>query len=522
MGRRSYALAGAVSGAVVVALVSACTTGGGSGSDSGSAQGAKLASKITIGLSGTPTTLDPFGLVSPPGTYFYHEVYDGLTAFSPGGTLTPGLATSWTSSDDTTWKFTLRTTAQFSNGEKVTASGVKSDLDYLRSHLTEPDSAEVAAIASIAAPSPGTLVITTSGPDPILLSQLTAVPIPAPKAFAANPAAFASKAIGTGPYEVSSYSSAQSLNLSAAPHSWRGKPKTAAIDFISIPDPATRVAALKSGQIDVAQNIGPDDIAGLRTAGDTVKEIRRGQIQQVMFEAATHPGSPINKLPVRLALNYAIDAPTIIKTVLGGAFTPSFGQTVAPGAVGYNPNVTAYPYDPAKAKQMLAAAGYPHGFTVSLEETTGAFPNDAQAYEAVVSELQAAGLKVNVQTVPLPQFVTALRAGPRAELFIAGLQYIPELDTAKAMSWWLCSAKAAAKRNCDPKLDAVMAQAGRTTSPPARGALLQQANAIFHADAFSIPLWQLTDIWAMRKGVSGWVDRPDAVLDLNVLTATAG
>jgi peptide/nickel transport system substrate-binding protein len=475
---------------------------------------------INWGFVSIPTSLSPYSFVSPPQTYFFHGLYDGLTALNPKGAAIPALATSWTHSvHDSTWTFTLRKHVAFTNGEVLSSQGVVADLHYLATTPSLSLYSEAQQFQTITAISPTKVRIVTSSPDPLMLQQLTAIPIPAPAAFIANPAAFATTAIGTGPYMLSSFSSGTSVTLVANPRSWQPQPKTETQTFTAIPVEATRVAALESGQIDIAQTISPDDAANLARAGLKSIAVRRAQIEFAGFEVAQYAG-PLANINVRQAMNYAVDIPEIITTILGGVFAPATGQVVNSDGFGWNPKVKQYPYDPTKAKALLAAAGYPNGFNITMEETVGQFPNDQQAYQAVANYLDAVGINVTVNIVPVTQFVTALRAGPRNAIFVEGLQSLPELDTTKAMMWFLCNEPSGptADRFCDPALDALIKASYSDHNVINRQKALQAANALWNKDAPAIPLWELTDIWGAKSSLKGWVVRHDAVLPLSTIT----
>lgn len=472
---------------------------------------------LTFGLGGIPTELGPYAFLAPPALYVYKAVYDTLVEMDEKSNTVPGLATAWKSAGPTAWSFTLRPGVRFHNGEELDADGVKAVFEHLMKNPKLPAAAQVSSIASVRAPDPKTLEITTKSPDPILARKLTAVPIPAPKAFTADPASFTTKAIGSGRYQLTEYTAHQSLTLKAWDKSWHGAPRLASVVLREIPDVSTRIQALKAGQVDVAQGISPDDIGPLKSAGFQVQVVPRAQVQQVTFEVTHHPG-PLASRDVRLAMNHAVDTDKIVKTILQGTTRPAAGQIVGPDGYGYNPDVKAYGYDPARAKTLLAKAGYQAGFTVTAQITVGNFPNDKQAYEAVANYLEQVGIKVNLHVVTLAEFLKVFRAGPRDPLFVEGLQYLPEMDAAKALAWYRCDQPESTRRFCDRELDSVLKQADTELNEGRRKQLLQQAISRFHDEAPAIPLWQLTDIWAVRKGVSGWVIRSDALLPLGTLT----
>lgn len=509
---RSRLIAGALA-----ALMLAAACGGPSTSGSTPASG-KPHGIITLGFGGIPTDLGPYAAVAPPGLYVYKAVYDSLVALDEKANVIPGLATSWKSDSPTTWTFTLRQNVPFQNGETLDAPGVAADLSYVLKNPSLPGAAQLVTLASATSVDSKTVQLTTKAPDPLLARRLSAVPIPAPKAYAADPASFATKPIGTGPFQLTDFTIHQSLTLKAWDKSWHPAPKVAQYVFKEIPDSATRIQALKAGQIDIAQGVSPDDISGLKSGGFQIEIVPRAQVQQVTLEAVTGAAGPLGNQNVRLAMNYAVDTQKIVDTILQGTTKPAQGQIVGPDGFGFDPNVKAYGYDPAKSKSLLAQAGYPNGFSTTAEITVGNFPNDKQAYEAVANYLDQVGIKVTLHVVTLAEFLKAFRGGGRDPLFVEGLQYLPEMDLSKALSWYSCSQPQAARRFCDQQLDSLYAQANQELNEGKRKDILMQAAVRFHDLAPAIPLWQLTDIWGVKKGISGWVNRSDAVLPLNTLS----
>lgn len=476
---------------------------------------AKAPGTLTFGMGGIPSTGDPFAFLAPPGLFLYHAVFDGLTQLDTHQRVVGALATSWQQVGSNKWVFTLRKGVTFQNGEPFDAAAVKFTYDYLLKNPTKPAALEAAAVASVQAASKYTVVITTKQPDALLPRQAAAVFIVPPQAYQSEGTGFATKPVGTGNFKVTEFVPNDHITLQATP-SWRGAPKTSTIVFRRIPDPATRIQALRSGQIDIAQGVSPDDTLGLESAGFKVLNIPRAQVQQITFETTTAAGPWQNKL-VRQAMNYAVDRATIVKLLLGGTTKAAAGQIVGPDAFGFNPQLKPYPYDPQKAKQLLAQAGYQDGFKVTMQATVGNFPNDKQAYEAVASYLGRVGIDVNFQVITLSDWLARFYAGPRGPLWVEGLQYLPEIDSSKALDWYRCSQPAATRHFCDPRLDRTLNRAAATLSEKTRKTLLQQANAIFRDDAPAIMLWQLTDSWALRDSITGWVARPDAVLPLDTL-----
>jgi peptide/nickel transport system substrate-binding protein len=495
----------------VVACVILGVFGCGKNEDEGAA-----AEEIVFGMGSIPSTGNPFAFLAPPNLFLYHAVFDGLTQLDSDQKVVPALAESWERRSETEWVFTLRKGVKFQDDEALDAEAVKFTFDHLLDNPEEPASRQVATVKDVSVLDQRRVRIETKEPDPLLLKRLSAVFIVAPDAFRSGKESFATKPVGTGNFRVAQFAEGRQVTLEAWDESWQDPPRIKTVTFRQIPDPATRLQALRSGQIDVAQGVSPDDIDSLESAGFTVKVVPRAQVQQATFETTSTSG-PWEDTRVRQAMNYAVDKEAIVRDVLGGTAKLANGQIVGSDAFGYSPDVKGYPYDPKKAKELLKQAGYGDGFEITMQATVGNFPNDKQAYEAVVGYLQDVGIRARLEIVSLSEWLDLFYAGPRKPLFVQGLQYFPELDSAKALNYYRCDQPEAQRHFCNDKLDALLDEADSEFNQDARRESLQQANALFREEAPVIFLWQLGDTWGMREGVNGWVARPDAVLPLSTL-----
>jgi peptide/nickel transport system substrate-binding protein len=479
-----------------------------------------VASSLVLGLGNIPGTGDPHKFVAPPSAWLNYLVFDGLLTFDDQYKTQPALAVSYTNINPTTWEFKLRPDVKFQNGDTFSASDVKFSFDrVLNSGGKLPQQQRVSTIKQVDVVDPLTVRIQTTQPDPLFLKRVASQYIIPEKYFTAQGEdGFGKAPIGTGPYKVTELTPDQQLTLEAFPDSWRGAPKISKVIWKVLRDPAARVNALKTGEIDIAQAVPPDQVAGLKQAGIDVLPIPRAQVQTVAFYT-TLADSPLAKKEVRQALNYAVDKQAIVGSLLPGFGKPADGQLVGPDGFGYNPSLKPYPYDVNKAKQLLAAAGYPNGFSVTMEATVGNFPNDKQLYEAVVAYLGEAGVKVDFQVIELSvwlkQFYSIKDQSP---LFVQGLQYLPFMDADVPLGWYSCSQPEGTRRFCNDAFDAKLTASRSEMDPQKRRTELQDASAILNDEAPALFLYQLSDLWATSSKVSGLAARADAVLTLERVT----
>jgi len=381
-------------GVTVLGLVGVTACGGGS-STSSSSKGGK---SIAIGLPFGTVNFNPW--LSPNGSNYTlnytSAVYDSLTTLSGPDKIAPGIATSWTQPTPTSLQLTLRSGLTFSDGTPLDAAAVKANLDYAKT--ASPASTLVAYLKDLTTTvvSPTTLRISATLPVTDLPYDFAtgAGFIVNPKALA-HPTTLNNTPDGSGPYTLngSGTTTGQQYTFTRRSGYWN----KAAFPYDSL---AVRVynsqqaldSAVRSGQVQVAQGTPQTNNAD-RSAG--LKVVPGPQVTTVGIWLNDRAGATVKALAdprVRQALNYAIDRKTITTAAFGADGTAT-SLIVGPGSDGYPANAAAsYPYDPAKAKSLLAAAGYPHGFTLPMLSTQS---GDLLA-QAVAGYLRAVGVSVTI------------------------------------------------------------------------------------------------------------------------------
>ena len=368
-------------------------------------------STITIAVPGLPPSQgNPFKEgPGTPGIHTYAAIFDALTRVDDKGIVRARLATYWKNTNATTWRFTLREDVKFSNGEAFNAEAVKATIDFITSadgRKLVIGSTELPELASASVVSEFVVDIKTSVADAILPAQLAALYIVAPKAWkTAGQDVFAKAPIGTGPYKVDSISTTR-IELTAFTGSWR-EPKADKLVIIPLADAASRLQALQSGQVNMVAGINPDQIAAAKKSKATVISVPAPQVMSLAFNVVG--GGPVKDVRVRQALNYAVDKEAIANGLLAGKGKAAT-QGVTPVVYGYNKAVTGYQYDPAKAKELLAAAGYEKGLTLAADITVGSFPSDNLIYQAVKSDLAKVGVTLNYTTITFAQWLPQYNA----------------------------------------------------------------------------------------------------------------
>lgn len=499
-------LKGRAFAAVVAGLalaLAACTSGGGT---AGTAQGGKSNDgTLQIALGNFPPSGVPWAGVGSPGQYVWDAVFDALTRIDADGNVAPGLATEWESVDKTTWEFALREGVEFSNGEPLDADAVVATFDILLSEKGQSTySAHVgnySSVDEVRAVDERTVRVTTSEPDPLLPAALSIVYIVPPEYWAeAGAEEFATAPIGTGPFKVEQWDS-NTIALGAYGDSWRNT-NVADVEFLHLEDPASRVQALRSGQIDVVTGASPDQLKGLEGDDFNVFASHNGRLMSLIF--ATENSEPLQDERVRLALNYAVDKKTIAQELVAGYTAPTAWPPK--GVNGYDPERAPIPYDPQRARQLLQEAGHGDGFDLVAEITTGSFPADRQIYEAVAGYLGEVGVNLELKEIDfasewLPKF-----SGSGDKTWIGGAagstwNAPPLMDAIRPFAWNSCGW--VNEWYCDPVAEEMINEVNSTFDDDARAKQLAELldHTMTHPPALF--LVELVDLWATAPGVEG-------------------
>ncbi len=324
------------------------------------------------------------------------SIYEALVKLDSQGNYQPSLATSWdTGPEGRSWTFHLREGVTFHNGEVMTASDVVASLGRVLDpsiggafgtqgvYISYLGDAEISALDSLA------VRIVTSHPMADLLDLLVAMPIGPASALDRLPGEY----VGSGPYRVAE-SGEDLLVLTAHDDYWGPTPRYREIRWVAEPDPARRVDALLRGEADIASDIGIDGSQRVSAGGGALThQWDTGLAIIFMINAMEGPGQ---SRVVRQALNYALDVDEIIARVKDGAAKPLNGY-LTPHHFGYNPDTPPYPYDPERAKALLAEAGYPDGLDLTFDYPS-TMPDEAPELVRVMAE-QFARVGITLNTV---------------------------------------------------------------------------------------------------------------------------
>lgn len=380
----------------------------GSPSASPAAQRAgKPIDKVTIAMGDEPPSFDAHKVVGAVANYFTSNVYEGLTDIDTANKLVPGLATHWSMSrDGLVYEFKLRPDAKFHTGDPVTAKDVEFSFRRYRDPKIQPRQVAMQHLKDIQVVDSHTVKIILSKKDPTFLNFLaymfTLRILSKNYHDKVGDEGFEKAPVGTGPYKFVRRSVKEFWELERFEDYWGTKPAAKRAIFRVIPEAVTLASVLKTGEVDMVCNYPPVFVEELskthgyrvvKNKGNNTIDVRINSIRKT--DPVTGAPNPFLDRRVRLAVNYAIDKDAIITNILKG-----MGDKVAvlfPEDVGYDPELKPYPYDPKKAKELLAEAGHPNGLDASFYGLIGQrMPMSKEVGEVVAQYLTAVGIRTKV------------------------------------------------------------------------------------------------------------------------------
>lgn len=489
------------------------------------------ATELRIGAATYPLSVDPHFYNGIADRNLSLHLYGRLVEQTGDMKLIPGLASAWKLVSETEWEFTLRPDVTWSDGKPFTSEDVAFSLTRSANIPNSPLGYAVFTrdIARIDTPDAHTVRIVTKAPSPNLPLNIFAISIVAKHAatgageaeFNAGPAA-----VGTGPYRLVRFLRNERVDMERNPH-WRGPaPDWDTVSFRFIGNEGARSAALLSGDVDLIENPARADLPRLR--GDArfrlasapgnrtlmllPNVIQEGPSDQVTDNAGKPlPRNPLRDLRVRQALSHAIDRKSLAERVMEDTAVPA-GQFMWPGAFSYTPDIGVPAHDPARARALLAEAGFPEGFRIVLS-AYGDRPDFRALSQAVAQMWTRIGVKTTINTAPASVY---LGRGAKHEYMMPFFSWGVSTGEASYVLNNIYRSKDAAIGTgsanwggyANPALDTLIDRANATMDDAARGRLLIEAQKIVADDVAGMPLVRLVNYWATRSGVI-YEARPD-------------
>lgn len=478
------------------------------------AQAAPRQMRIAVGIDAD--TLDPVGgtttTVNNMVDYFYETLVDVETA---PGEIKPKLATRWQiSRDGLTYTFTLRPGVRFHDGTPMDAAAVKFTIERLLDpRVRNPNRHLYAAIKAVDTSGDLAVRLSLSQPSPILLASLgtttAAIISPAAVQRAGDRFSVAPVGAGTGPYLFKEWRRGDSITVERNAAYWGQKPSFEEVQFRVVPDAGTRLTQLLAGDVHMAMLPPAPDVKGLRkNPRVTVVE---AATDRTVFLVLNNQWGPFKDVRVRQAMNYAINKKAILASVLFDLGTVSVSPCPPMMFGGMPVQGDGWPFNPIKAKQLLAEAGYKDGFEVNFFAPTGRYIQDFQFAQAIGAQLRNVGIRANVSTMDWPSYVGMILTPPdrtRVQMIVLGWAW-PVLDCDGALYGQFHSGVAHPPTGLGPayykndKVDQLLTEARSTIDLTKRKALYKEAQETIWNDAPWVFLWTQKWYVATVKNLEG-------------------
>ncbi len=488
------------------ACAPASTTGGGTSGAPAASQTPKMGGTLTVGTSQDVLTLDLPNYRSTQDLLVGGLIFDTLVGYD-NGKFTPQLATSWKQTDDQTYTFTLRQGAKFTDGTPLDAAAVKTWFERAKTQLK-------------AQRFYGDIdTITTSGNDITFKLKRTFTPFMGNLAFAVggiqSPASIQKygqdivrNPVGTGPYKLTSWVQGDKMVLERNPDYWGPKPNIDQIVVKYVADESTRMASLQSGELDVIQNAPPARASEIKSSKDM--QLITLPYAQSFWLGFVATNQYLKDPRVRQAIAMMVDREVLVKDVTEG---------IARTATGFIPpelepaTVKPVTGDATKAKQLLADAGYPNGFTIDLWTPNGTYLKDKEIAQAVQAPLKSIGVTANIKVLAYAAYADGM-ARREAGLFVLGWAHTPSPDSFYRGVFYSTSASNWSGYK-NPNVDKLIDQAVAQSSYEAAARIWQQIDQMLVDDGAGAPIYWSTLIYAARKSVHGFVPTPFGEWDLS-------
>ncbi len=486
----------------------------------GAATRAAHAQTLRIGMAADVTSIDPHAINITPNNNVSWHIFDALAHVDADTRIVPGLAESWRAIDPLTWEFKLRRGVKFHDGSELTADDVIASLERPTKLTNSQFATFVQRLVAREAPDKYTVRVKTATPYAMVPYDLHSVFIIPRKHAQAASGEFDTglAAIGTGPFKLQRFARGDRVELVRNDDYWGTKSAWTQVTFRIMPSDPTRIAALLAGDVDAIENIPTPDLAKLKTnAKFTLAQkvswrtifFHLDQGRDKSPQIADAAGKPLDKNPlkdlrVRQAISKAINRQAIVERVMENAAIPA-ANLVSPPVFGHVKELKPEGYDLDGAKKLLAEAGYPQGFSLTVSAPNNRYVNDDQIAQAVAQMLARVGIKTKVETMPINVYLTKARnlefsfamlgwgsfSGDLALRSLAAT-FTPD----KGFGAWNWS------RYANAKVDALLEQGFALTDDGKREALAREAMTLAMRDTAVIPLHHQIAYWAMRKGVT--------------------
>ncbi|WP_245198515.1 ABC transporter substrate-binding protein [Jiella mangrovi] len=477
----------------------------------GSAATAAMAKEtFTVDLVNEPSSLDPQKQWNPDSYYVYRNIFDNLVTRNDAGEIVPQVASAWKQVSPTEMQFTIRGDIKFQDGTPLTAKDVAFSIQrIIDPAFASPQLGQFNKITKAEASDDKTVTVTTDGPYPVLLAQLTKLSIvPEHVVEKVGDDAFNLKPVGSGPYSFEAWQRGVSVTLKRNDDYWGDKGPFETVTFRAVPDASTRVADLQAGTADLVVSLDSDQAAQLQTAPNA--QALTALTERIAYLGINTGKPPLDDKRLRQAIAYGIDREGIVEGILGGE-GKVVGQIVSPAAFGWSDSIEPYPYDPEKAKALIAEVG--DGAKAELQFATAPV-FDQRIVQALQQMLTEIGLKVEINMTDMATYLKAAQ-GPRdSQPMLSFGRWSCSCQDADGIMYPLLESDSAWSRYSNPEMDKLLNEARSTLDEDKRRADYEKASELVKDDVSLLPLYQVAIIYGASKKLD-WQPTANESLFLN-------
>lgn len=483
---------------------------GGFGSDeTSSSREIITGGELVVGISqDLGDSLDPYQMTAAGTREVLFNVYEGLIKPDATGDYVPAVASDYTVSEDgLTYTFPLRDGVLFHNGDAVTAEDVLYSFETCAATSNETDLiAALSAIEKIEADGDNQIVITLSEPSTAFLSYAAMVYI-VPEGYSDQ----ATSPVGTGPFKFVSRSVQESLVMEKFADYWGEAAYLDKVTFKIFEDANALMSALSAGSIDMVNHLTIDQV-------DTVKggdfKVLEGTMNLVQALYLNNGVEPFDNEKVRQAMCYAVNVDDILELTAAG-YGAKLGSSIYPSFTKYFDEslVDYYDYDVEKAKSLLAEAGYPDGFSMTITIPSNYTPH-MNVGEVLVEQLAQVGITATIEPVEWETWLTEVYAGRNFESTVIGFD-AATLNAGALLNRWMSTNESNMINYDNPDYDAVMEEAAACTDEEQQTELYKEAASILTETAANVYIQDLADFMLVKSDLDGYQFYPMYVMDLS-------
>jgi peptide/nickel transport system substrate-binding protein len=503
-------------------LLAGCASSDGTNNAGENNQGGKSGEnggELTIAVLSDATQIDPHKGTDIPSANVYHgKIYEGLVKQNKDMEIEPALATEWKQIDDLTWEFKLREGVKFHDGADFNADAVIKNFERILDEKTaSPRASMFEMIKEIKAVDEHTIQIITEYPFAPLLANLShyAGGIISPKAIDEYGDNLGQHPAGTGKFKFESWTPGDEIKLTRNEDYWGDKPKIDSVVYKVVPEDATRIAMVETGEAHIAEPVPVTEVE--RIEGHPDMSLVRADMLGIDYIGLNVEKKPFDNVKVRQAINYAIDKEAILSGVYNNVGTIAEGP-MGPGVWGYSENVKGYHYDLKKAKELLKEAGYEKGFKTTIWTNDNKERMDVA--EVVQSQLKGVGIDAEIKVLEWGAYLDATAKGEH-DMFVLGWSNMS--GDADYNQYFLFHSEAKGNPGNrsfyeNKKVDELIDQGRQETDPDKRLALYEEAQKIEVKEAPMVFLRNDQRLVAVGKNVKGFWMHPSNIYMIDDVT----